>query len=177
MKKLIITLFLVILSLSASACKNEKTDSSSPKETDNTSKTQQEQTDKPAHEFDAQKILDEIIAGQSFSDMTEYEDVMFAEVLYEVAAEDVKQFAMYLNDTGISADEIIIIEAVDPDAAKRVFEKISNWYTSKAAQMKDYIPEEYEKIQKSGVKSSGNVIYMAVCDDSEAAEKIIEKYL
>jgi len=109
--------------------------------------------------------------------MTKLEDALFLEVMYGISEADVKQFAMYINETGIIADEIIIIEAVDDEASKRVCDLITNWYISKGAQMKDYLPEEYKKIEKSSVKSSGNYVYMVIADNNSEIEKIIEKYI
>lgn len=182
MKRILSFLISAVCVFSFASCK--KDDSSSAKDntngknssvTDSTEDSSASQEEKK--EFDAQAILDEIIANHEFSDMTELEDTMFLEVMYSVQAADVKQFAMYINETGISADEIIIIEAVDADAKARVLELISNWYVAKGVQMKDYIPEEYEKIEKCSVKSSGNIVYMVVADNNTEIEKIIEKYI
>lgn len=128
-------------------------------------------------EFDAKAILDEIIENNTFSEMTKLEDAIFLEVMYGISEVDVKQFAMYMNETGIIADEIIIVEAVDDAATQRVFDLISTWYTSKAAQFKDYLPEEYKIIEKSSVKLNGNIIYMVIADNNSEIEKIIEKYI
>ena len=187
MKKLAILTTILTCLLTFVACGNNEdtTKEKDNKDTTTTTTTANAENNAPDEskpqdekkEFDAQAILDEILANHTFSDMTEFEDVMFLEVLYGINGADVKQFAMYMNETGITADEIIIIEAVDADATKRVSELVMNWYTAKGIQMKDYLPEEYKKIEKSSVKTTGNYVYMVVADDNEAIEKIIEKYI
>jgi len=179
MKKLLIFATIISCMFTFVACGNND---SSKKETKPNNKTSSSDVgnsneDGNKKEFDAPSILDEIIENNSFSDMTKLEDALFLEVMYGISEADVKQFAMYINETGIIADEIIIIEAVDDEASKRFCDLITNWYISKGAQMKDYLPEEYKKIEKSSVKSSGNYVYMVIADNNSEIEKIIEKYI
>lgn len=186
MKRLVILATVITCIFSFVACKsddssNKNTDknetTTTTSATENADNQNTPETDEPKKEFNAQAILDEILASYTFNDMTELEDVVFLEVLYGVNSADVKQFAMYINETGITADEIIIIEAVDDEASQRVYDLILNWYTAKGIQMKDYLPEEYKKIEKSNVKISGNYIYMIVADNNTDIEKIVEKYI
>ena len=178
MKRLAIFVTIILCMLSFAACGND--DSKTNETTTTKATTSNEDSSKPDEGpkvFDAKAILDEIIANYELSDVTKLDDVMFLDVLYGIKEDDVKQFSLCINETGISADEIIIIEAVDADATQRVLELVMNWYTAKGVQMKDYIPEEYEKIEKSSVKSSGNYVYMVVAENSGEIEKVIEKYI
>lgn len=174
MKKIITFLICIATCFSFVACNND--DSQAPKDSssitsDSSSETKQEK------EFNATEIMKEINTKFTFDTMTQFDDAMFLDVMYGIQSEDVKQFGMMINETGISADEIIIVEGVDDQAGDRIFENISNWYIAKGVQMKDYIPAEYEKIEKCQVHRKGNITYMIVLDNHEEVEKIVESYL
>lgn len=47
---------------------------------------------------------------------------------YDIAADDIKQFAAYVDTTGIKADEIVLVEAVDGEAAKRIKDCLDTRY-------------------------------------------------
>lgn len=153
--------------------KNVKTDSENQTSLGDTSNNKHENKEK----FDATKVMSEINSKFTFSDMTQFDDPLFLEIMYGINTDDILQFGMMINETGISADEIIIVEGVNSEATSRIFEAISNWYTAKGTQMKDYIPQEYDKITKCQVHCSGNVVYMVVLDNFSEVESIIEKYL
>lgn len=176
MKKIITLAICLLACFSLAACQNDDKESSidSSSEISSTTDNNSENAEK---EFDIPKIIDEISSKFTLNNVTRLDDAMFLDVMYGIQAEDVKQFGMMINETGISADEIIIIEGVDSDAAARIFEKISNWYTSKGVQMKDYIPEEYEKIEKCQVHKNENVVYMIVLDNHKEVEELVESYL
>lgn len=87
--------------------------------------------------------------------------------MYGIEPADVKQFAGAVNLTGISAEEIVLIEAVDADAAARVKTQLDARYESKANQMRDYLPDEYAIIEKCSVRVDGNYVAMIVSANAE----------
>ena len=60
--------------------------------------------------------------------------------VYGIALEDVAQFAAAVNGSGIKADEIVLVEAVDEDAAARVKELLDERYQSKLNELENYLP-------------------------------------
>jgi len=105
--------------------------------------------------------------------MTDYsaEDLM---PNYGIDAADVKQFAAYVDSTGIKGDEIIFLEGKDADAAKRIKEKLDARYQQKETEMKDYLPEEYAVLKKCGVNQNGNYVSMIVSPQYEELNKIYD---
>lgn len=164
-----------VLIITAILCLGAFTACSSKEDKENSK--QSDVSDSTRESFNTQSIMTEIKENFEFSDMSEYNEPVFIETLYGVSQADIKQCSLLLNQTGTVADEIVIIEAVDSDAAGRIIELVTGWYTSKAAQMKDYIPEEYEKITGCSVKNNGNIVYMVIADNNKEIEEIIEKYL
>lgn len=97
--------------------------------------------------------------------------------LYGIAGEDVKQFEARLPMESILADEIVLIEATDAQAAARVQEKLEARYQSKLNETRDYLPDEYAKVEKCEVKVDGNYVSLIVLSQAEEARGDYEKAL
>jgi hypothetical protein len=93
---------------------------------------------------------------------------------YGIEAADVKQFAAYVDSTGIKGDEIVFLEGKDADAAKRIKEKLDDRYKQKEVEMKDYLPAEYAVLKKCSVKQDGNYVSMIVSPQYEELVKIYD---
>ncbi len=97
--------------------------------------------------------------------------------LYGIQTADVKQFEARMKLESIQADEIVLIEAADSAAAKRVKEMLDARYQTKLNEARDYLPDEYAKIEKCSVKQNGNFVSMIVHADAEAIMKEYEDSL
>ena len=97
--------------------------------------------------------------------------------LYGIAAADVKQFEARMQMESLMADEVVLIEAVDAQAAARVKEKLEGRYQSKLNETRDYLPDEFAKIEKSKVSVNGNYVALIVTGEAEAAQADYEKAL
>jgi len=97
--------------------------------------------------------------------------------LYGIQAADVKQFEARMQLESLMADEIVLIEAMDAQAAGRVKEKLEGRYQSKLNETRDYLPDEFAKIENSKVSVNGNFVAMIVLGEAEAAQADWEKAL
>lgn len=115
---------------------------------------------------DLSKVMADMKAKITNKEMMDYsaEDLM---PNYGIDSADVKQFAAYVDSTGIKGDEIIFLEGKDSDAAKRIKEKLDARYKNKENEMKDYLPEEYAVLKKCGVNQNGNYVSMIVSPQYE----------
>lgn len=91
---------------------------------------------------------------------------------YGIDPESVKQFAVYIDSTGLKGDEIILLEAKDEEAAKTVKQMIDARYQQKENTMKSYQPEEYAMLKECKVQQNGNYISLIVSPQHEELEKI-----
>jgi hypothetical protein len=90
--------------------------------------------------------------------------------LYGIKSEDVKQFAAQICINSLQADEIVLIEAVDAQAAARVKEKLDARYQTKLNENRDYLVDEFAKIEKCEVRMDGNFVSLIVVSDAEGAD-------
>ena len=63
---------------------------------------------------------------------------------------------------GTFPDEVLMIEAPDSDAAKRVEEKLQSRLSQVMTQSKNYDAENYALLQKCAVKKSGNYVTLFI---------------
>lgn len=91
---------------------------------------------------------------------------------YSIAAEDVKQCAATISTTGIDCEEIVLIEAVNADAAARVKSALDARYQAKLNETENYLPDEYAIIKTCSVASNGNYVSMIVAENAADLVKI-----
>ena len=94
--------------------------------------------------------------------------------MYGIRADDVKQYVALVAKTSTSADEILLFEAKDADAAARIRDKVDKRYQAKLNEAKDYLPEEYAKISACKVLAAGNFVALIVSADAEAMVKVYQ---
>lgn len=95
--------------------------------------------------------------------------------LYGIDAAGLEGFALYTAATNIEADEIAVIKAKDPGAADSLKEKIEKRIADRAARFKDYLPQEYYKIEHHVLKTNGSYILFAVAEDPGKIEAAFDE--
>lgn len=123
-----------------------------------------------------EEVMSQISSQVTLGDMMDYskEDLKGA---YGINPEDVKQSVAKVASDGLSADEIVMIEAVDSDAAVRIREKLQDRYQAKANENINYNPTEYAVIQKCSVQREGNFVTMFISDDAAKMTSTFESAL
>lgn len=91
---------------------------------------------------------------------------------YGIDTADVNDYFALISTDSTKQDEVIMVEAKDADALKRVQEKIQTRYDSKYAQTKDYLPEEAKLIEASKVETDGNYVWMFISADADKMNEI-----
>ena len=123
---------------------------------------------------DLPKVMEDMKAILENKDMMDLDESDLMSY-YGIEASQVKQFAVYIDSTGIKGDEIILIESIDADAAKSIKEKIDARYQEKENTMKTYQPEEYAVLKKSKVEQNGNYISLIVSPQGDDLKEIYNK--
>lgn len=161
MKKLLVLLVSALILTSFTAC--GKTDNS---QSQNQSSASAESSVKLSD------VLTEIKSQVTLPEMTVYSDAEDLLDMYGIEEQDVKQFVAEVNSSGLEQDEIVLIEAVDSDAAGRIEEKLQNRYDNKLSQNENYNPEQAEIIKACEVEVNGNFVSLIVSPDAEQITEI-----
>lgn len=126
-------------------------------------------------DVDLSEVYTKITENSNLSeDMSEISESELTS-LYGIDMDEVKQYAGSITMVSTSSDEIIMLEATDSNAAADLKEKVDNRYEAKLNEMRDYLPDEYEKINACSVYSEGNYVAMFISDDSAAMTEIFKE--
>lgn len=149
MKKRLIALMMALCLVLLCACGSTKTEKSS----------------------DLSAVKADILAQMGADNMIELTGDDLLE-MFGIQADDVKQYIALISKESLSSDEVLIFEAVDDDAAKRILEKVNSRYQNKLVENKDYLPDEYTKISNCKVEQNGRYISMIISSDAESLTKL-----
>lgn len=93
---------------------------------------------------------------------------------YMIPEKDVKQFAAEINpDTSTAPVEIVLVEAVDKDAADEVEKALQTRYQSIYSLYSSYSADQVELVKKCGVTHEGNFVTLVVAENYDGIMEIV----
>ena len=100
-----------------------------------------------------------------------------AKALYGIEAADMKQCVGFSVMSGTFPHEVVMIEAKDDAAAKRIEEAFNSKIEAFTQQSKNYDAANYALAQKCEVQKNGNFYAMFLSPDFEAIKAVYDKYI
>ncbi|KEI01682.1 DUF4358 domain-containing protein [Clostridium botulinum] len=153
-KKILITLFLLIFSASVfSACSNSA----------------------ESNKNVAIKDISEKISSVTDVSQMKKGDTEKLKKLYKIDAKDAEEFILYTAPSNIKADEIAVIKVKDSNQVEDVKKKMGKRIEKQSASFKDYLPKEYDLIEKHVLKNKDNYVILIISKDVEKIEKAIDE--
>ncbi len=131
--------------------------------------------DNTPKEVDVNAVYNEVAAAVTIPDFIELTENDIVDYV-AVDTADLKQMKVQISAEAISADQIVICEAVDAAAASRVASAFTAYLDSVKGQFKNYLPSEYAKMEDTEVQTSGNYVYYAVSSEADTIYDIFDKY-
>ena len=125
-------------------------------------------------DIDLSSLLTDINNSHGISDLKILETTGDLNRYYSIAEEDVKQFAAELTTQASQYNEVIIIEAVDADAAGRIATQLNSHLDAQLNTAKSYDKDAVAMIESCSVKQSDNIVYLVISDKSADITKTIE---
>ena len=122
---------------------------------------------------DASVDLEAVLAEFNLGDEMMLLDMYDLVDLYFFDSADMRQAAAAVHTSGLNCDMIILIEAVDSDAAANVKATLDGIYSAKLNETKKYLPEEYAILQQCSVTVNGNYVALIVAPN---AAELVEIY-
>ena len=126
----------------------------------------------PEADVNFNAVISEIERSVGFVDHMVDMTASDIQLLYGIQGSEILQYAGKYNDSGVLADEVILLEAVDEATAADVRDRVQLRYDSKAAEMKDYLPQEYSKLTACEVVQTGRFVSMFIASDAQAMRDI-----
>ena len=100
------------------------------------------------------------------------------ELYYDIAPEDVAEFSAEISkNSATEIDEVVIIKAVDSDAAKRIADKLELRLQSQKDLCASYSAQLLAVAEKCEVRTKDVLVTLIICDDYQKAISICDEVL
>lgn len=129
-----------------------------------------------AKDADLSEVMTKLNSDYSLS-LVSLSSVDELNTYYSINTEDVKQFAAEIDSTNDAPKEIIMIEAVDSDAASRVEEALTNRLNSIMATYNSYSPDQVDMVKACKVTKDGNFVSLIVADEASDMLNVYYEYI
>lgn len=150
MKKYISLILAAVMALSLTACGGDKEEFA---------------------DFSVQELMDEMLQQVTVDDpliLTEGDMLDF----FGIQADTMEEFAAITCANGISAQEIVLVKAVDDVKALTVMEQLEKRMDARAAEAENYLPDEYAIIKECEVRNHGVYVAMIIHPEHEMLEEL-----
>ena len=125
-----------------------------------------------AKEVNLTEVMDKLNSDFSLS-LRVLESVDDLNTYYSIDTADVKQYAAEIDSNNDAPVEIVLVEAVDADAATRVETALTTRYNAIVNQYSSYTPEKLDMVKACKVTKDDNYVTMIVADN---ASEILNVY-
>lgn len=129
-----------------------------------------------AKEVKLSEVMDKINSDFSLS-LQKLESADELNTYYSIDTADVKQFAAEIDPNSNAPVEIVLIEAVDADAASRVETALTTRYNAIYSQYSSYTPEQLDMVKACKVTKDGNFVSMIVADKGADMLNVFYNYV
>lgn len=129
-----------------------------------------------AKEVKLSEVMDKINSDFSLSLQT-LKSADELNTYYSIDTADVKQFAAEIDPNNNAPVEIVLIEAVDADAASRVESALTTRYNAIYSQYSSYTPEQLDMVKACKVTKDGNFVSMIVADKGADMLNVFYSYV
>lgn len=129
-----------------------------------------------AKEVKLSEVMDKINSDFSLS-LQKLESADELNTYYSIDTADVKQFAAEIDPNNNAPVEIVMIEAVDADAAARVESALTTRYNAIYSQYSSYTPEQLDMVKACKVTKDGNFVSMIVADKGAEMLDVFYSYV
>ena len=96
---------------------------------------------------------------------------------YGIAPEKLDGYVFAMSEDATSAETVAIMKVKDAGDVEAMVSASQVVVDEKRSEMQDYLPEQFEIVDKSSVKSKGNYVYLVISENADAILQIVEKGL
>lgn len=126
---------------------------------------------------DLNQIMNKINDEYGISNVTVIDDAAKLKRYYEIDDSLVKQFAVEYAKDASTYCEVVLVEAVDSDAAEKIETSLQNHLQSKISESKSYSPESLAMLEACEVYKSGNFVALIIDAQAASIEDVLKEAL
>ena len=93
---------------------------------------------------------------------------------YDLSTDDVTQMSYIIASSGLTAEEVFIVEAKDEATAAKIEEMMKTRRDQIADTAADYTPDQMDEINKAVILTKGSYAFFAITGDNAKAKKLFE---
>jgi hypothetical protein len=92
---------------------------------------------------------------------------------YGIDASQLEDYVFAMAEDVTKADTVAILKAKDPSSVAALAEQLRAVQQQKAQELQDYMPEQYQVVAASAVKTVGKYVYLVMSSNASAIEQTI----
>lgn len=120
-----------------------------------------------------QSIYDEIIQTVELNSPMILPDD-FISNYYGIDVSTLEEYIFSMSETAISAETIVILKVKDEQSTESVTASLQMIIDQRKAEMENYLPEQFQIVEKSSVQVRGNYVYLVISKQADAISRIIQ---
>ena len=96
---------------------------------------------------------------------------------YGIDPEKLEEYIFVMSEEATSAETIVIMKVKDEGDVEKISEALQVVVDEKRGEMENYLPEQFEIVDKSSVKSKGSYVYLVISESGDTIVQMIEEEL
>ena len=96
---------------------------------------------------------------------------------YGIDPEKLEEYIFAMSEEATSAETIVIMKVKDEGDVEKMMGALQVVVDEKRGEMENYLPEQFEIVDKSSVKSKGNYVYLVISESQDTIVQMIEEEL
>lgn len=126
------------------------------------------------------KSIDEVyqeIAGQVSLESPVCMDEDFISNYYGIDVSTLEEYVFSMSEDAAQAETVVIMKVKDLNDVEEISSILETIVDEKKNEMENYLPEQFEIVEKSEVKTKDQYVWLVISQQSDAISDIIEKDL
>ncbi len=120
-----------------------------------------------------QEIYEEIAQGVELHSPVPMAD-SFISNYYGINPDKLEEYVFVMSEEATSAETVAIMKVKEEGDVESIKAALQVLVDEKRGEMEDYLPDQFEIVDKSEVKTKGNYVYLVISEQADAITKIIE---
>lgn len=121
----------------------------------------------------AQDIYNEITQSVALNSPMVLSDSFIANY-YGIDVSTLDEYVFSMSEMATSAETVVILKAKDGGNTGALSAALQTVIDQKKTEMENYLPDQYQIVDKSSVQVSGNYVYLVISEQAGAISKIIQ---
>ena len=96
---------------------------------------------------------------------------------YGIDPGKLEEYIFVMSEEATSAETIVIMKVKEEGDVEKISGALQVVVDEKRAEMENYLPEQFEIVDKSSVKSKGNYVYLVISESQDTIIQMIEEEL